>query len=71
MTNTIEETVRESIRTALDRSGRSMRSVASEAEVEAALISRHLRGGGLTLGSLDKLAPVLGLRVDVKVGRRR
>lgn len=53
------------VRDAILGSGFSLRELAELTGVDAAGLSRFVRKRvGLTLGSLDRLAPVLGLRVS-------
>ena len=61
------ETISDAVRRALITSGLSMYRVSAESEVCASQLSRFLSGEvGLTLDTLDKLQPVLQLRLVVE-----
>jgi transcriptional regulator with XRE-family HTH domain len=52
------------IRTAIERSGLTRYGIAKASGVAQSALSRFVSGkGSLTLSSLERLAPVLGLRI--------
>ena len=59
---TIEETVREAIR----ESGLTLKELGEKTGVDPSVLSRFVNGKrGLTLETIDRLAPTLGIRVSV------
>jgi plasmid maintenance system antidote protein VapI len=56
--------VSDQLRRAIEADGRSLYRIAEEADVSRGVLSRFLTGkSGLTTDTIDRLAPVLRLRV--------
>ena len=53
------------IRDAVDASGKSRYSICREIDLNQGTLSRFMRGGGLSLDTLDKLAEHLGVEAVV------
>ncbi len=69
MTAAEKRRIAEQIRTAIDESNLTPSEIARRSGIDKSIISRFMSGkGGLTLESIEKLAPVLGLRI---VGGKR
>jgi hypothetical protein len=54
------------IRDAVDNSGMTHYRICADSGVQQSTLSRFMRGGGMSLDTLDRLADVLGLVVVVK-----
>lgn len=64
------DTLRDEILRAIERSGLTPYEIAKRSEVDRAILSRFINGtGGLTLASLEKLAPVIGIWITRKAAR--
>jgi transcriptional regulator with XRE-family HTH domain len=59
------------VRAAIDASGMSRYAISKAIGLNQSVLSRFMRGGGLSLDTLDKLADLLGLAVVVKGSKRR
>jgi ribosome-binding protein aMBF1 (putative translation factor) len=64
--------IAEQIRAAIERSDLSRYEIAKRSGVDQAILSRFVAGNaGLNLDSIEKLAPVLGIRVVTTAGKKR
>jgi hypothetical protein len=59
------------VRDAVDACGRSRYAVCKAIGLNQGTLSRFMKGGGLSLDSLDRLAEFLRLDVEVKIPRRK
>lgn len=57
--------IADTIRRAVLQSERSRYEIAKQAGLDQAALLRFVRGGSLRIESLEKLCPVLGLRLEV------
>ncbi len=67
MTAAEKRRVLEAVREAIEGSGIQPAEIARRSGIDKAALSRFLRGDvGLSIESIEKLAPVLGLQIIVK-----
>jgi transcriptional regulator with XRE-family HTH domain len=59
------------IRAAVKNSGMTRYRISADSGVQQSTLSRFLRGGGMSLDTLDRLADLLGLEVVVRRAKRR
>jgi transcriptional regulator with XRE-family HTH domain len=65
------EPISTAVRRAIERSGLSRYEICKATGIDKAGLSRFMTGErGLTTASLDKLAPLLGLRIVVEPAKR-
>jgi hypothetical protein len=67
----MKDKLSDQIRDAVDNSGVTHYRLCAESGVQQSTLSRFMRGGGMSLDTLDRLADVLGLVVVVKRPKRK